>query len=87
MKKHVLLSLLPLPKQVPSSSFRLYYPIYDPLLIRSSVVEAEIAASRLRRSRLEADIATESALRRSRVEAEIAVSRAATESALMRSRI
>jgi hypothetical protein len=63
------------------------YPYYDPYLLRPSVVEAEIAASRLRRSRLEADVAVESALRRSRVEAEIAASRVATETALRRSRI
>lgn len=49
--------------------------------MRRSRVEAELAASRLaaeeavRRSRIEADIATESALRRSRIEAEIEASR------------
>jgi hypothetical protein len=49
--------------------------------LRRSRVEAEIAADRvateaaLRRSRIEAEIATESALRRSRIEAEIEASR------------
>ena len=64
---------------------RYYYPVYDPL-VRPSV-EAEIAASRLRRSRLEAELAADSALRRSRIEAEIAASKVATETALRRSRV
>jgi len=52
----VLPLLLSLPPQVNFISFS-YYPYYDPLL-RSTAVDAEITASRLRRSRLEADIAT-----------------------------
>ena len=83
---HVILALLlSVLLEVFLCSCRYAYPYYDPL-VRPSV-EAEIAASRLRRSRLEAEIATDSALRRSRIEAEIAASRAATESALRRSRV
>lgn len=67
--------------------FRYYSPYYDPLLGVRPAVEAEIVASRLRRSRLEAEVARDEALRRSRVEAEIVASKIATESALRRSRI
>ena len=67
--------------------FRYYSPYYDPLLAVRPAVEAEIAASRLRRSRLEAEVARDEAIRRSRVEAEIVASKIATESALRRSRI
>lgn len=42
------------------------YPYIDPLYPRIAV-ESEIAASRLRRSRLEAELAADSALRRSRI--------------------
>jgi hypothetical protein len=56
--------------------------------LRRSRIEAEIAVdSALRRSRIEAEVATESALRRSRVEAELAASRLAHDNYLRSLRI
>lgn len=67
IEEDVLLLSFPLLPQVLHSLCRLYYPYYDPFLVRSAAIEAEITASRLRRSRIEADIAVESSLRRSRI--------------------